>query len=150
NEWKHHLLQKDDYARIVIRDKNNNSFSLKNFVESFEKIVVESQYEDIHKEKQNDVFEINLIDMKETMDDNLWLSETSSKEDMEQISKEIKDISETLKRKKIQVEIKSIDVNPEKLKTQIKLYETLFKMKEKKVENLNEKETSTIKKQSKK
>jgi hypothetical protein len=130
--WKHHLLQVDDFARLVI----NNSEGINKFLKKYKKITINSEYDDIYKKSHKDYFEINLEDFGKSINENLWILETSQKEDMEQISKNLKEISSTLKSKKIKVDVQNIDINPNKLKSEIKMYEHLLEQKKKALEKL--------------
>jgi len=132
-EWKHHLLQKDDFARLVLEDNDGNSYSLQNFVNKFNKINIISKFEDIHKESHEDEFEINLVDYRKSIKDNSWIWDTTFKDDIEQISKKVKELSDTLKTGKIKIDIKNVDLNPSKVKSELNFIEKLLKEMEKKL-----------------
>lgn len=136
-KWNHHLLQENDFVRIA--PKEACPISLKH-MDTFEKIIVKSSWMDAQGKSYSENYDINLKSYKKSIDENNWLYDTSLKDDIESISREIKKIAHTLEDKDIDIKVKEITLNPQKLESEVKLYKKLFSDKKKLIKNLQKDE----------
>ena len=92
SEWKHYILEKDEFVRLLIKDKNKKNYSIVNLCKEFKSINLEISYTDIYGEKHSFKRSINLNNLKYSIDNNFWITEKSQKDEIHDIANTIKDI----------------------------------------------------------
>ncbi|MFW6027116.1 MAG: hypothetical protein ACOCRX_12345 [Candidatus Woesearchaeota archaeon] len=95
-KWEHYLLEKEEYALILLRDKNNKEIPILELTEKYDFVEVNIVYSDIYRKIHRNIRRIDLNKFSKTTKENVWLIENSLKDEVHDVANQLKKINQKM------------------------------------------------------